>query len=80
MTFRAVVAVVIGAVSLVAGLGTGRDLFFSLGYLWLGLVVVSWIWSRASLSGVRLRRRPRGLTNQVGMVLEESLVLENRTP
>jgi uncharacterized protein (DUF58 family) len=80
VTYRAVVAVVIGAVSLAAGLATGRDMFYSLGYLWLGLVLVSWIWSRVSLSGVRLRRRPRGLTNQVGMILEESLVLENRSP
>jgi len=80
MTVRAVVALLVAAVSLAAGLGTGRDLFFSLGYLWLGLVLVSWVWSRMALSGVRLRRRPRGLTSQVGLVLEESLVLENRSP
>ncbi len=80
MTVRAAVALLVAAASFVAGLGTGRDLFFSLGYLWLGLVIVSWVWSRVALSGVRLRRRPRGLTSQVGLVLEESLVLENRSP
>jgi uncharacterized protein (DUF58 family) len=80
VTVRAFVALLIAVATFAAGLATGRDLFFNLGYLWLGMVVVSWFWSRVALSGVRLRRRPRTLTSQVGMVVEESLELENHSP
>ena len=79
MTTRAAVALLVGIGSLLAGLATGDDLFFNMAYLWLGLLAVSWGWSRLALRGVRLRRRPRGLTSQVGLVLEEMLVLENRS-
>jgi uncharacterized protein (DUF58 family) len=79
VTARAGVALLVAAGGLVAGLATGDDLFFNLAYLWLGLVAVSWVWSRVALRGLRLHRRPRGLTSQVGLVLEETLILENRS-
>ncbi|HET7011929.1 MAG TPA: DUF58 domain-containing protein [Anaerolineales bacterium] len=80
MTTRAGVALLVAAGSLAAGLATGGDLFFNMAYLWLGALIVAWVWSRISLRGLRLHRRPRGLVSQVGLVLEETLVLENRSP
>lgn len=59
---------------------TGRAVFFSLTVLFLGVLVVSWLWSFASLRGLRLERTARSLTSQVGRVFEESLSLTNDSP
>lgn len=76
---RARVVLALFGLSLFGGLATGRDLFFSLAYLWGGLVITSWIWARSSLSGVTLEREARSSAAQVGSVFEERLVLRNRS-
>jgi uncharacterized protein (DUF58 family) len=76
---RAGIAFLVAAGSLIAGLATGDDLFFNMAYLWLGVLALSWAWSRLALRGVRLHRHPRGLVSQVGLVQEETLILENRS-
>ena len=62
-----------------AALATGRGFLFNLGYLWLGLLAVAFVWSWSSLRGLELVRRPRGQRAQVGRVFEERIALRNRS-
>jgi uncharacterized protein (DUF58 family) len=76
---RAWVVLALFGLSLFGGLATGRDLFFSLAYLWGGLLLTSWIWARSSLLGLTLEREARSSAAQVGSVFEERLILRNRS-
>jgi uncharacterized protein (DUF58 family) len=67
------------ALSMFGGLATGRNIFFSLAYLWGGLLLTSWIWARSSLFGLTLEREPRSSAAQVGSVFEERITLRNRS-
>lgn len=77
MTVRAAVVVGLLAASAAAAVISGRDLFYSLAYTWGGLLVVSFLWSRSALAGVRLRRWAPVLRSQVGLAFEEILSLSN---
>jgi uncharacterized protein (DUF58 family) len=79
MSSRAAVVLVLFALSLVGGIVSGKGIFFNLVYLWGGLLLVSFGWSRASLAGIGLRRTTRSLRAQVGGTLEERLFLNNRS-
>jgi uncharacterized protein (DUF58 family) len=70
------VLILFGA-SLLAGAITGTALYFRLSYLWAGLLIVSWVMSRLSLRGVRVRRTARALRSQVGQIFEEHFELDN---
>jgi uncharacterized protein (DUF58 family) len=72
------VLILLGA-SLFAGAITGTPLYFRLSYLWAGLLMVSWLMSRLSLRGVKLRRTARALRSQVGQVFEEYYELQNNS-
>jgi uncharacterized protein (DUF58 family) len=74
---RAWVVLGLFGLSLFGGLATGRDLFFSLAYVWGGLLLGSWVWARSSLSGLTLEREARSSAAQVGSVFEERLMLRN---
>lgn len=79
MTTRARVVLGLFIFSLLGAFATGQDLYFNLAYLWGGLLLISYLWSRFSLHGVRLERQPRSLRAQVGRTFEEKFILENRS-
>jgi uncharacterized protein (DUF58 family) len=61
--------------SLGAGLVSGRDFFFSLSYVWGGLLAVSFAMSRLSLRGVQLRRQRLTNRAQVGHLFQERITV-----
>ena len=63
--------------SILAGTVTGSQLYYRLGYLWAVLFIGSWLWSRFSLQGLSLVRRPRSMRAQVGQVFEERFEIDN---
>ncbi len=63
--------------SLTGGFVTGRDLFFSLAYLWAGLLIVGLAWTWTSVRGLRLSRQTRARRAQVGRLLDERLAIHN---
>ncbi len=77
MTVCAAVVVGLLATSLAAAVISGRDLFYSLAVTWGGLLVVSCLWSRSALAGVRLRRWAPALRSQLGVAFEEIPSLSN---
>ena len=79
MNSRARGVALLSAVCLLAGAISGRPVFYNLGYLWLGLLIVSFLWSRTALRGVTVRRRPAGSRSQVGRPFEEAVNLSNRS-
>jgi len=56
---------------------TGLGVYARLSYLWVFLLVVSWIWSRLSLRRVTVTRTTRALRAHVGQVFEERFTVEN---
>jgi len=78
MSSRAGVVLGLLVLSLAGALISGREMFFDLAYLWGGLLIVSFVWSRTALSGVKLERHPRTLRAQVGHSFEERFSLQNR--
>lgn len=79
MTSRARVVVALFLIALWAAFATGRNSYFNLAYLWGGLLLISYLWSRFSLDGVWVERQPRSLRAQVGRTFEEKFILENRS-
>ncbi len=82
MFSRARVILALFVLSLIGARVTGRDLFYSLTYLWAGLLVVAFIWSLTTLRGVKIVREPRSNRSQVGQLFIERFTLSNlsRTP
>jgi uncharacterized protein (DUF58 family) len=74
---RAWLFILIGAVCLVLGLFTGRDLFYNVVYLTALTLVLSFIWTWVSISTVRIARRTRSRRSSVGKLAEESLTVAN---
>lgn len=79
MSSRAQVVTALCVMCVLAGLATGRGMFFNLAYLWGGLLVLAYAWSRSALSGIRLTREPRSLRAQVGRAFEENFTVQNRS-
>ena len=77
MFTRARVVLALFVLSLVGARVTGRDLFYSLTYLWGGLLVVAYIWSWTTLKGVTIAREPRSNRAQVGSLFIERFTLSN---
>lgn len=67
------------ALSLLALAFTGNSLYARLSYLWGGLLMVGWVWSRWALRGIRVRRRARVRRTQVGEVFEEQFEVRNES-
>ena len=74
---RAWVVLTLGLASLVASLVTGRDLYYHLTYLLMGLLVLSGLWAWSATRGMRLSRYTPGRHAQVGRPLEEHFSLCN---
>lgn len=79
MSTRARVVIVLLIFSIVGALATGWETYFNLTYVWLGLLIASFFWSRISLNGISLERHPRSLRSQVGRTFEESFVIRNKS-
>jgi uncharacterized protein (DUF58 family) len=77
MFSRARVILALFILSLVGARVTGRDLFYSLTYLWGGLLVVAFLWSWTTLRGVTIIREPRSNRSQVGQLFIERFTLSN---
>ena len=75
---RAWVVLALFSLCLFGGLATGRGLFYSLAYLWGGLLITSFVWARSALSGVVLEREARSTAAQGGSVFEERIILRNQ--
>ncbi len=79
MSISARVVLALLAISLLAGLATGIQLYFRLTYLWAGVLVFSFAMSRMALYGLNLRRTARVLRSQVGQIFEEYYEVQNTT-
>jgi len=77
MFSRARVVLALFVISLIGARVTGRDLFYSLTYLWGGLLVVAYIWSWTTQRGVTVIREPRSNRAQVGQLFIERFTLSN---
>ena len=65
------------ALSMIAGVATGANLYYRLSYLWGFLLAGSWVWSRLSIRGLRVSRSARALRAQVGQIFEERFDIHN---
>ncbi len=63
--------------SLITGLATGGVLFYRLSVLWGLLLGITWVWSSASLKGLKFTRSARTLRAQVGQIFEERFDIQN---
>ncbi|MGA9533822.1 MAG: DUF58 domain-containing protein [Anaerolineales bacterium] len=79
MTSRAVGVTGLFFVCLAAAVISGRQLFFNLAYVWGGLLLTAYVWSRSSLRGVVLQRHSQSSRAQVGHLLEERFKLANES-
>jgi uncharacterized protein (DUF58 family) len=77
MTQRALVVLGLLAGCFIGLTLTGRSIFLSLSVLFVGVLLLGWVWSWAALRDLRLERTSRSLTSQVGRVFEENLSLRN---
>jgi uncharacterized protein (DUF58 family) len=69
--------ILIGIISLVLGLITGRDLFYNMFYLVGVILILSFFWTWISVSTVRISRRTRSRRSSVGKLAEESFSVTN---
>jgi uncharacterized protein (DUF58 family) len=67
----------ISAVSLLAGLFTGRSFFFTLTYAFVGLLALAFIWAWSGANWLKIHRETRARRAQVGQHLEEVFALRN---
>ena len=74
---RAVGFLVLAAITLIAGLATGRSIWFTLTYVLALLLIVSFIWAWVNIRKVRLSRLTRSRRTQVGQPLEERFIVRN---
>jgi len=69
--------VVLGLLSLIAGLATGRTLFYHLAYLFATLILLTFLWAWSGVSWVHIKRQTRARRAQVGRPLEERFAVRN---
>jgi uncharacterized protein (DUF58 family) len=62
-----------------AAVATGWPVLFSLAYLLVGVLVLSWLWSRLALARLDVHRLVRGDRVQVGDDVVEQLLVRNRS-
>lgn len=65
------------AVLLALGLATGFDMLLRVGYVLIGLVITSFLWSLATIRSLTLFRDTRNRRAQVGQTIEERLSIKN---
>ncbi len=67
----------ISLIGLFAGLITGSTIYYRLFYFGTLVIVLSWIWSKYSIEGIKLERKARMLRAQVGQIFEERYEINN---
>src|SRR4030067_465188 len=77
MTFSLRIVLFLLAASLLAGVVSGSNLYYRLAYLWIFLIVGSWLMSRLALSNLSFRRNARSLRAQVGQFFDERFEIYN---
>jgi uncharacterized protein (DUF58 family) len=77
MTGRARIVLLLLAFSLLSALITGHEIFFNLTYMWGGLVVTAFLWSRTAIRGLSIERIPWTNRAQVGEYFIERFRLIN---
>ncbi|MGD8245134.1 MAG: DUF58 domain-containing protein [Anaerolineae bacterium] len=76
MSLRIVLVLLV--LSLLALALTGVPIYGRLSYLWVALLLLSWVWSKLALHRVTLERTTRTLRAHVGQIFEERFYVENR--
>jgi uncharacterized protein (DUF58 family) len=71
------VVLILLVVSLLGGVISGAVFYYRLAYLWLFLLVASWLLSKIALRGLEFRRTARSLRSQVGQIFEERFEVRN---
>jgi len=74
------VIIVLALVCFVIALSLGEPIFFSLTYLLVGILLISWLWAWLNVHWVRVSRNVRNHYVQVGHFFEEQLSIENTGP
>jgi uncharacterized protein (DUF58 family) len=74
---RAWVVLFLSLASLAGALVTGRDLYYHLAYVLVGMLVVSALWAWSAMRGLRLGRHTREHRAQVGRFFEETFSLSS---
>ncbi|MCI0395133.1 MAG: DUF58 domain-containing protein, partial [Chloroflexi bacterium] len=69
--------IILGLLSLLGGLTTGRDLFFNITYLLGLLLIVSFVWAWSNINWVYISRTTRTRRTQAGRPLEERFSVRN---
>ena len=77
---RSWVLILILAVAILMALATGEPLFFSLTYLALAILLLSFLWAWLNVHWVKVTRHARTSHVQVGGFVEERLVVKNTGP
>ncbi len=71
------IVLVLLVLSLLALAVTGFPIYARLSYLWMFLVVTSWIWSKLSLRGIGVNRSARIRRAQMGEIFQEQFEVRN---
>jgi uncharacterized protein (DUF58 family) len=77
---RAWAVLILWIVSLVAALVTGRDLYYTMTYLFGGTLILSATWAWLGTRGLAFKRYTRSQRAQVGLPFTEHFVIVNRSP
>ena len=77
MTYALRVVLLLLVICIFAGILSGSPTYFHLSYVWIFLLVGSWLMSSLSLRSVQIRRTYRTLRSQVGQIFEERYELRN---
>jgi len=67
----------LATLSLLIGLFTGQAIFFNLAYLFIGLILVAFIWAWLAVRGVAIGRMTRARRSQVGRKFSEAFSVHN---
>ncbi|MCL4254501.1 MAG: DUF58 domain-containing protein [Anaerolineae bacterium] len=67
------------ATMFVVGIFTGKAYFFNVGYMLLGVIIISYVWSWFSVRWISITRKTRARRAQVGRTFEETFIVKNRS-
>jgi uncharacterized protein (DUF58 family) len=71
------IVIFLAIICMMGGIITGQSYYYRLSYLWVSIIILSWLVSRLSLSDLTVKRVPRALRSQVGHIFEERFEVIN---
>ena len=80
---RSWIVILLFLVSLLVGLtvpSAQKDIFFTLTYLFGGLLIFSFLWALLNVHWTKITRQTRSRRSQVGKYAEENFIVENTGP